>query len=138
MSEKPKILFVCIENSCRSQMAEGFARHLAGEKIEAFSSGSHPSHVSPMAIEVMQEKGIDISKQKSKGFEDLPYNKFDYIVSMGCGVVCPAFPAKKTIEWQIENPAGSDLNKMRRIRDQIENQVKDLLGRISLKNTLNF
>jgi arsenate reductase (thioredoxin) len=125
---KPKILFVCIENSCRSQMAEGFAKFYGKDKIEVFSAGSNPSgKVDQTAIEVMKEKEIDISNQKSKGFKELPYKDFDYVITMGCGDVCPFVPAKQRIEWEIENPKGKSKEKFRQTRDKIENKLKEFL-----------
>jgi glutathione/glutaredoxin type arsenate reductase len=126
---KSKVLFVCVENSCRSQMAEGFAKKHGGDKIEAFSAGSKPAGiVNPDAIKVMKEIGIDISDQTSKGFELLPYNKFDYIVTMGCQDTCPYFPAQKKVEWQIEDPKGKGLEVFRKVRDEIGKKVKELLN----------
>jgi arsenate reductase len=126
-----RVLFVCVENSCRSQMAEGFARKLAPDKIEAFSAGSKPSGiVNPNAIQVMKEMGIDISSQKSKGFFDLPYKEFDYVITMGCGDVCPFYPAKEKLDWEIEDPKGRDLPFFRQTRDQIKKEVASLIENI--------
>jgi len=125
---KPRILFVCIENSCRSQMAEGFAKFYGRDKIEVFSAGSNPSgKVDQTAIEVMKERGIDISNQKSKGFNDLPYKSFDYVITMGCGDACPFVPAKTRIEWEIEDPKGKPKEKFREARDKIEEKIKEFL-----------
>lgn len=125
---KPRILFVCIENSCRSQMAEGFSKFYGRDKIEVFSAGSNPSgKVDQIAIKVMKEKGIDISNQKSKEFNDLPYKSFDYVITMGCRDVCPFIPAKTRIEWEIENPKGKSKEKFRQTRDKIENKLKEFL-----------
>jgi arsenate reductase len=110
-------------------MAEGFARKFGGDEFEVFSAGSKPSGiVSPDAIKVMKEIGIDISDQTSKGFELLPYNKFDYIVTMGCQDACPYFPAQKKVEWQIEDPKGKGIEVFRKVRDGIGNKVKELLN----------
>ncbi|OGC05153.1 hypothetical protein A2276_04335 [candidate division WOR-1 bacterium RIFOXYA12_FULL_43_27] len=132
--EKVRILFVCVENSCRSQIAEGFAKKYGGDKVEVYSAGSKPSGlVNPDAVEVMKEAGIDISGQASKGFEQLPYNKFDLIVTMGCQDVCPFFPAKEKIDWQIEDPKGKGIEVFRKVRDEIGEKVKGLLaGRVFL------
>jgi len=128
---RPRILFVCIENACRSQMAEGFAKFYGREKVEVFSAGSNPSgEVDQIAIEVMKEKGIDISEQKSKGFKELPYKDFDYVITMGCGDVCPFVPAKERIEWEIEDPKGKSKEELRQTRDKIENKVKEFLKRL--------
>jgi protein-tyrosine-phosphatase len=134
MAEKQKtsILFICIENSCRSQLAEGFARALGGDKIEAFSAGSRPSGVvNPEAISVMKEIGIDISQQYSKGFKDLPRQDPDYVVTMGCQDVCPFFPAKQELAWDIPDPKGRGPEFFRAVRDQIKSQVAQLLLKIS-------
>jgi arsenate reductase len=128
---KKKVLFLCVNNSCRSQMAEGFAKFYGREKVEAFSAGSHPSDkVDELAVEVMKEKGIDISIQRSKGFKELPYKDFDYVISMGCGDICPFVPARERIEWQIEDPKGKLKDKFREVRDEIEKNVKEFLGKL--------
>ena len=128
---KKRILFVCVENSCRSQMAEGFARKFGGDKLEVFSAGSKPSGtVNPDAVLVMKEIGIDITGQVSKGFEQLPYNKFDYIVTMGCQDTCPYFPAKEKVDWQIEDPKGKGLEVFRRVRDEIKKKIEEWISAI--------
>ena len=128
MINRIKILFVCVENSCRSQMAEGFAKKYGGDKIEAYSAGSKPSGIVNLdAVKVMDEIGIDITGQKSKGFMDLPYQAFDYIVTMGCQDTCPYFPAKEKFDWQIEDPKGKGVEIFRKVRDEIGNKVKELL-----------
>ncbi len=125
---KKKILFVCVANAARSQMAEGFARHLGTDKIEVYSAGSQPIYrVATNAIEVMKEIGIDISNHQSKGFADLPVQEFDYTVTMGCGDVCPFYPAKQKLDWEIEDPKGQDLEFYRKTRDEIGRRVKELL-----------
>jgi arsenate reductase len=125
---KPRILFVCIENSCRSQMAEGFTKFYGEDKIEVFSAGSNPSgKVNELAVKVMKEKGVDISGQKSKGFTELPSKDFDYVITMGCGDVCPFVPAKTRIEWEIEDPKGKPKEKFREARDKIEEKIKEFL-----------
>ena len=125
---KTKVLFLCVNNSCRSQMAEGVAKFYGEGKIEAFSAGSNPSgKVDESAIEVMKEKGIDISRQRSKGFNELPYKDFDYVISMGCGDVCPFVPAKKRIEWEIEDPKRKPKDKFREVRDKIESKIREFL-----------
>lgn len=125
-----KVLFVCLENSCRSQMAEGFLRACGGDLFEAYSAGSNPSgEVNPVAVKVMREEEIDISAQRSKGFKDLPGKDFDILVSMGCGDLCPFFPASEHIRWDIENPGGKDISVFRRVRDEIKGKVLDLKGK---------
>lgn len=126
-----KIVFVCIENSCRSQMAEGFAMFYGKGKIEAFSAGSRASgKVNETAVQVMKEVGIDISSQPSKGFDDLPYKEFDIVVTMGCGDECPVIAAKKRIDWQIRDPKGKSIEIFREVRDEIKQRVLELIGEI--------
>jgi arsenate reductase len=126
-----KVLFVCVKNSCRSQMAEGFAKKLGQGKIEAFSAGSNPSgQVEKRTIEVMQEKGIDISDQQSKGFEDLEEKDFDYVVTLGCGDVCPFVPARQRIEWDVPDPKGKSIQAFRKTRDEIERKVREFLNNL--------
>jgi arsenate reductase len=128
MSEKKKILFVCVENSCRSQMAEAFAKFYGANSVEAYSAGSNPSgKVNPDAIKVMLEDGIDISRQESKGFKDLPEKEFDYVVTLGCHDVCPIFAAKRSVEWDIDDPKGKSLYFFRQVREKIREKVKNLI-----------
>lgn len=123
-----RILFVCIENSCRSQMAEGFARFYGKGKIEAFSAGSRPSgKVNEIAVEVMKEIGIDISKQESKGFDALPYKEFDVLVTMGCGDECLFVPASSRVDWKIRDPKGQSIEFFREVRDEIKGKVLKLI-----------
>ena len=123
-----KILFVCVENSCRSQMAEGIARHLGKGIFEVYSAGSKPkSEVDPNAIKVMQEIGIDISSYKSKGFNEVPIRNFDYVITLGCKDVCPFFPAEKHIEWNIDDPKGKDIDFFRKTRDAIKYKIEQLI-----------
>jgi len=128
---KISILFVCIGNMCRSQMAEGFARHLGGDMVEAFSAGTNPTGLlSSQAIEVMKEKGIDITPQYSKGLSDVPVETMDVVVTMGCcraDEVCPVTFAGKKIDWDIEDPIGQPIEVFRRVRDEIEAKVRGLL-----------
>jgi arsenate reductase (thioredoxin) len=131
MKEKRKILFVCVENARRSQMAEGFAEAFGQGKIEVYSAGSRPSSaIDPLVIEVMKEKGIDLSGKRPKGLNDLPPIEMDYLVTMGCEETCPAIPAKKIIEWEIPDPKGKSTDFFREIRDIIEAKVKSLLEEI--------
>lgn len=125
------ILFVCVENSCRSQIAEGLMNYYGRDIIKAYSAGSKPSgKVNPDAIQVMKEIDIDISSNHSKGFDELPLKEFDYVISMGCKDVCPYLPAKKHIEWNIPDPKGKDLDYFREIRDNIKEKIVNLLKEI--------
>jgi arsenate reductase len=126
-----KVLFVCVENSCRSQMADGFAKVLGKGKIESYSAGSRPSgKVNPDAVKIMQEAGIDISGASSKGFQDLGVKEFDYVITMGCRDVCPFFPAKEHIDWQIEDPKGKGEESFRKTRDLIKEKVESLIREV--------
>ena len=129
--EKLKIIFVCVENARRSQMAQGFAEALGQGKVEVYSAGSRPSsQIDPMVIEVMKEKGIDLSSKRPKGLNDLPPIEMDYLVTMGCEETCPAVLAKKIIEWEIPDPKGKPIDEVRRIRDMLEAKVKMLLEEV--------
>ena len=124
-----KILFVCVENSCRSQMAEGFAKAFAKGAIEAYSAGSRPSgRVNPHAVEVMAEIGIDIANARSKGFDALPQRHFDWAISMGCADTCPAAMADHHAAWHIADPKGKTLDGFRDARDAIKLQVQTFLA----------
>jgi protein-tyrosine-phosphatase len=130
MPEKtPNLLFVCIENSNRSQMAEGFARTLGRSRVAAFSAGSRPSgQINPRAIQFMKEKGIDLTVQLSKGLDDLPKVKWDYIVTMGCGDACPTLPAVHRLDWELQDPKHLPDDGFRAIRDKIEGLIAGLLS----------
>ena len=125
---RPHLLFVCIENSNRSQMAEGFARTLGRGRVTAFSAGSRPSgKVNPRAIQFMKEKAIDLTTQLSKGLDELPKVKWDYIVTMGCGDACPYLPAHHRVDWDLQDPKHMDDAGFRAVRDRIEALVNDLI-----------
>jgi arsenate reductase len=136
MSTK-KIIFICVGNSCRSQMAEGFARSHAkrmGVDIEVRSAGTHPAgYVHPHAIAVMREKGIDITDQYSKGFDPEELQEFDYVIAMGCldSPVCPAGFRGVTEDWGIPDPIGRGLEFYRTVRDMIEERVLNLLQKMT-------
>lgn len=126
-----RVLFVCIENSNRSQMAEAFARMLGGGRIEAWSAGSRPSgRVNPQAIEAMKEIGYDLSAHRSKSLSEIPPGDYDAVVSMGCGDACPFVPAKRREEWRIPDPKGMPPEEFRRLRDAIRDKVRELLTKI--------
>jgi len=131
MREKKKILFVCVENARRSQMAQGFAEALGQGELEVYSAGSRPSSsIDPMVIEVMNEKGIDLSAKRPKSLNDLPSIEMDYLITMGCEETCPVVPAKKFIEWEIPDPKGKPIDIVRNVRDMIEERVRALLKEI--------
>ena len=129
--EMKKVLFICVENSCRSQMAEGFAGHFGKGALEAYSAGSRPgAEVNPLAVEVMGEVGIDILDRAPKGFSALPAGAIDHVVMMGCRDECPIVPATERIEWDIPDPKGKGIEVFRRVRDEIRRKVKRLVDEI--------
>jgi protein-tyrosine-phosphatase len=129
--QKIKIVFVCVENARRSQMAQGFAEVFGQGKIEVYSAGSRPSSsIDPLVIEVMKEKGIDLGTKHPKSLVDLPTVEMDYLVTMGCEETCPAVLAKKTIEWEIPDPKGKSIDTFREVRDMIEVKVRTLVKEI--------
>jgi arsenate reductase len=124
----PSLLFVCVENSARSQMAEGFARSIGGARVAAYSAGSRASgKVDPRAIAVMKEKGIDLASQQSKSLDRLPEQRWDYVVTMGCGDACPHLPANHRVDWDLPDPKQFDDGGYRDVRDRIENLVRGLI-----------
>lgn len=126
-----RILFVCVENSCRSQIAEAWANSLGKDVVESYSAGSKPSGlVNPMSMAVMIEVGIDISKNRSKGFDDIPVRSFDYAITLGCGDKCPFVSAKDHVEWKIDDPKGKGIEAFRKTRDEIKKKVVELLDKI--------
>jgi len=130
--EKINMVFVCVENARRSQMAQGFAEAFGQEKVEVYSAGSRPSQqIDPMIIEVMKEKGIHLSSKRPKSLNDLPSIEMDYLVTMGCEETCPAIPAKKIIEWEIPDPKGKSIEFYREIRDIIKDKVKTFFEEIN-------
>lgn len=130
MIEKKKILFVCIENSNRSQMSQAFAKMLGDSTIEAYSSGSRPSgKINPKAIAAMKELGYDLTAHHSKSLEEVKqFAPFDAVVTMGCGDACPWMPAKNFIDWEIPDPRDMNEDEFRKVRDLIKEKVKDLLA----------
>ncbi|MHC4973583.1 MAG: arsenate reductase ArsC [Planctomycetota bacterium] len=123
-----RLLFVCVENSCRSQMAEAFARIEGGETIEAWSAGSAPSGVvNPSAIAAMRELGYDLTTHTSKSLAVLPDHQFDAVVTMGCGDACPHIPARHRYDWAIPDPKAMDADRFREVRDEIARRVRELL-----------
>lgn len=131
MSDKPSVLFVCVHNAGRSQMAAGWLRHLAGDRVEVRSAGSAPAEtINPAAVEAMREVGIDISDQRPKLLDRTAVEDSDVIITMGCGDVCPVFPGKRYEDWKLEDPAGKGVEAVRPIRDEIRTRVEQLLTEI--------
>lgn len=134
MSQRPRVIFVCVENSNRSQMAEAFARIHGGDRVEALSSGSRPSgRVNPRAIEAMRQIGYDLSTHHSKGLEEFDGQEFDVAVTMGCGDECPRVLAKHRMEWQIPDPRELPPEQFNEVRDLIERKVKELLHSLGVQ-----
>ncbi|KIR61535.1 arsenate reductase ArsC [Micromonospora harpali] len=132
MADKPSVLFVCVHNAGRSQMAAGWLRHLAGDAVEVRSAGSAPADtVNPAAVEAMAEVGIDITDQRPKLLEYATAESSDVIVTMGCGDACPVFPGKRYEDWKLDDPAGQGVEAVRPIRDEIRSRVEALLRELS-------
>jgi protein-tyrosine-phosphatase len=126
-----KVLFVCTENSCRSQIAEAFAHLYGKDKIEPFSAGSKPSgKINPKAIESMKEIGYDLARHSSKSLAEIPQEQYEYVITMGCGDVCPFVPAKYHEDWGIPDPKELSMEEFRRIRALIEDKVRELIGKV--------
>ncbi|MCG5450487.1 arsenate reductase ArsC [Micromonospora hortensis] len=132
MSDKPSVLFVCVHNAGRSQMAAGWLRHLAGDTVEVRSAGSAPAEtINPAAVQAMREVGIDITDQTPKLLEYATAGSSDVIVTMGCGDTCPVFPGKRYEDWTLDDPAGKGVDAVRPIRDEIRGRVEKLLTELN-------
>jgi arsenate reductase (thioredoxin) len=131
-TEKPMILFVCIHNAGRSQMAAGYARALSGGAVEVRSGGSEPGNeINPIAILAMQEEGIDISEAVPQLMTTEQVKDSDVVITMGCGDVCPIFPGKRYEDWELTDPKGKELDEVRAIRDDIKGRVEALLAELT-------
>jgi protein-tyrosine-phosphatase len=129
----PVVMFLCVHNAGRSQMALGWFEHLADGRAIALSGGSEPAdEVNPVAVEVMAELGIDISAQSPKAWTDEDLRSTDVVVTMGCGDACPVFPGKRYLDWELDDPAGREIAVVRRIRDEIGDRVRILLGELGI------
>jgi protein-tyrosine-phosphatase len=136
MSSAPlaSVLFVCVHNAGRSQMAAGFLQHLAGDRVEVRSAGSVPgARVNPAAVEAMEEVGIDIAGARPKILTTEAVQASDYVITMGCGDACPVFPGKKYLDWTLEDPAGKGVDAVRPIRDEIRARVEALVAEIDAR-----
>jgi arsenate reductase len=132
VSDKPSVLFVCVHNAGRSQMAAGWLRHLAGDRVEVRSAGSAPAEVvNPAAVEAMREVGIDISDQTPRRLAYDLAQTSDVIVTMGCGDACPVLPGKRYEDWRLDDPAGKGVEAVRPIRDEIRTRVEKLLAELT-------
>jgi arsenate reductase len=129
---KPSVLFLCVHNAGRSQMAAGWMRHLAGESVDVFSGGSEPAEaLNPAAVEAMAEVGIDIASYSPRRWTTEAVRAADVVVTMGCGDTCPVFPGKRYEDWELTDPAGQPLEVVRKVRDEIERRVRELLASLS-------
>ena len=125
------VLFVCVHNAGRSQMAAGFLRHLAGDRIEVLSAGSEPKDaINPVAVAAMAEVGIDIAGNQPKVLTTETVQDSDVVITMGCGDACPFFPGKRYEDWKLDDPAGQSLETVRRIRDEIDERVQRLVAEL--------
>jgi protein-tyrosine-phosphatase len=131
---KPSVLFLCVHNAGRSQIAAGFMRHLAGDRVDVFSGGSAPADgVNQAVVAAMAEKGIDISEELPQPWADEIVRAADVIVVMGCGDACPVYPGKRYLDWELDDPAGKSVEDVRPIRDEIEGRVRRLLGELNVE-----
>jgi protein-tyrosine-phosphatase len=131
---KATVLFVCIHNAGRSQMAAGFLQHLAGDRIQVLSAGTAPKEsVNPSAVAVMAEVGVDIAANQPKVLTDEAVRESDYVITMGCGDECPFYPGKTYLDWPLQDPAGKGIEAVRPIRDEIRTLVENLIAEIDAK-----
>ncbi len=131
MTHRPSVLFVCVHNAGRSQMAAGYLRHLAGDAIDVRSAGSEPAHaINPVAVAAMAEEGIDITAEQPKILTPAAVEASDVVVTMGCGDTCPFYPGKRYEDWVLDDPAGRDLEMVRGVRDEIRSRVERLVGEL--------
>jgi arsenate reductase (thioredoxin) len=128
---RPSVLFVCVHNAGRSQMAAGFLSHLAGDTVEVRSAGSAPAdHVNSAVVEAMDEVGIDLRAATPRGLTTQAVRGSDVVITMGCGDACPVYPGKKYLDWQLDDPAGRGVEAIRPIRDEIERRVRALIDEL--------
>ena len=133
MTTTPTVLFLCVHNAGRSQMAAGWMQHLAGDRIQVLSGGSAPAErVNPAAVEVMQEVGIDIAGARPRPWTDQGLQRADVVVTMGCGDTCPVVPGTRYLDWQLTDPAGRPIEEVRPIRDDIGRRVRDLMTELGV------
>jgi arsenate reductase len=132
VTETPTVLFVCVHNAGRSQMAAGWLRHLAGDRVEVLSAGSAPAGtINPVAVEAMAEVGIDIAAQQPKLLSDTAVQASDVVITMGCGDACPYYPGKRYEDWKLDDPAGQGIESVRPIRDGIRRRVEELIDSLT-------
>jgi arsenate reductase len=128
----PTVLFVCVHNAGRSQMAAGWLRHLAGDRVEVLSAGSAPAGtINPVAVEAMAEVGVDIAAQQPKLLSEAAVQASDVVITMGCGDACPFYPGKRYEDWELDDPAGQGIESVRPIRDEIRRRVVELIDSLA-------
>ena len=131
---KPSVLFLCVHNAGRSQMASGWMRHLAGDRIDVYSGGSEPAdQVNPAAVAAMAEVGVDITGQQPQRWTDEAVRAADVVVTMGCGDSCPVFPGTRYVDWELQDPAGRPVDEVRPVRDDIESRVRALMAELGVE-----
>jgi protein-tyrosine-phosphatase len=136
MTVRPSVLFVCVHNAGRSQMAAGYLRHLAGDRIEVLSAGSEPAdQLNPVAVEAMAEDGIDITTATPRILRAEDVRASDVVVTMGCGDACPIFPGKRYEDWTLDDPAGQGIGDVRRIRDEIRRRIEGLITSLEAESS---
>ena len=130
----PTVAFLCVHNAGRSQIAAGFLRHLAGDRVRVLSAGSEPAaSVNPVAVAAMVERGIDIGGVQPRTWTDAELRSADVIVTMGCGDACPVIPGARYLDWELDDPAGRPIEEVRPIRDEIERRVRELMSGLGLE-----
>jgi arsenate reductase len=135
VADKPTVLFVCVHNAGRSQMAAGYLQHLAGDRINVLSAGSEPAdNINPVAVRAMAEDGIDITTATPKILTTEAVQESDVVITMGCGDACPYHPGKRYEDWTLDDPAGQGIDQVRPIRDDIKGRVQALVGELSPAN----
>jgi arsenate reductase (thioredoxin) len=131
MADKPSVLFACVHNAGRSQMAAGYLRHLAGDSVEVRSAGSEPAdRINPVAVQAMAEEGIDIANEQPKILTTEAVKTSDVVITMGCGDTCPFYPGKRYEDWVLDDPAGQGIEVVRPIRDEIRRRVEQLIDEL--------
>jgi arsenate reductase len=133
MADRPSVLFLCVHNAGRSQMAAGWLEHLAGGRIDVLSAGSEPAEaVNPAAVEVMAEVGIDLLGRRPRRWDLADLEQADVVVTMGCGDTCPVLPGKRYVDWPLDDPAGQGVDAVRPIRDEIAERVRGLMTELGV------
>ncbi|MFD0775103.1 arsenate reductase ArsC [Streptomonospora algeriensis] len=133
MPDQPSVLFVCVHNAGRSQMAAGLLTHLAGDRVEVRSAGSEPAaSINPAAVEAMAELGVDITAERPKVLTADAVEASDVVITMGCGDTCPVFPGKRYLDWELDDPAGRSPEEVRPVRDEIRRRIEGLLDELGV------